>query len=245
MVRPRCIDDIARDAASLARATAERLRGTLDEDAVHDVRVATKRLRAAWRWIGWERPSFEVDHCVEALRNLSRGLSGSRDRDVLHELQKKFGGELRDLPEVAEAGDVASMPGVLEEDAKAWDDVADICSDVDVTPRGLRRAFRRARQTGREAIVDGPLESWHEWRKAVKRLLYQLEIVKGHTNENTHELKKLGRVLGDHQDLAVFVRHTSDAAAIARAEEVAAALRRDARGRFEPLFGHGFGELVN
>jgi CHAD domain-containing protein len=73
---------------------------------------------------------------------------------------------------------------------------------------GLTRVYRRGRRAMRQAYHDGSAESFHEWRKRVKYLRYQLESLEPIWPEligaHAGRLDDLGELLGDHNDLAVL-----------------------------------------
>jgi len=74
--------------------------------------------------------------------------------------------------------------------------------------QGLQDTYRRASAAYQEAAANTTVETLHEWRKQVKYLRYQLEILRPLWPERLDELAseadKMGDLLGDDHDLAVL-----------------------------------------
>ncbi len=89
---------------------------------------------------------------------------------------------------------------------------------------GLRRVYARGQRAMRRAYQDGTVESFHEWRKRVKYLRYQVEALEAVWPEllaaHAARLDELGELLGDDHDLAVL-------GAIIRDEDAATADQRE------------------
>lgn len=85
--------------------------------------------------------------------------------------------------------------------------------------RGLKRAYSSGRDGFRTALRTGKAEHFHEWRKAVKTLFYQLGMLGGsRTGESESlraELDQLGERLGEHHDLFLL----ADPASVKRFHE--------------------------
>ncbi len=83
-----------------------------------------------------------------------------------------------------------------------------IPDDFDAMSRGLRRVYARGRNAMGRAYEDGTVESFHEWRKRVKYLRYQLEALEPIWPEllsaHAARLDELGELLGADHDLAVL-----------------------------------------
>ncbi len=96
---------------------------------------------------------------------------------------------------------------------------------------GLHRVYRRGRQAMHRAYEEGTEEAFHEWRKRVKYLRYQLEALEPIWPEllaaHAARLDDLGELLGDEHDLAVLgetVLHDDDATADQRERTLLLAL---------------------
>jgi CHAD domain-containing protein len=73
---------------------------------------------------------------------------------------------------------------------------------------GLQETCRQARAAFREAAADPSVAKLHEWRKQVKYLRYQFEVLRPLWPERMEELAteadRMGDLLGDDHDLAVL-----------------------------------------
>ena len=203
-------------------------------EVVHDVRVATRRLRTALRSF-----SSLVDLDAEArteveedLRWLAWLLSGIRDADIL---QQNLDERLAALPDELVMGPVreeiattlsderraALAELAAEQDSPRYHQIRETVSRWRLTPpltddagqqievQGreiLARRRRRARQRLATASVD-PSQT-HEARKAVKRLRYTADVltpVLPEARKLAKRAKRLQRRLGSHQDAVVEV----------------------------------------
>jgi CHAD domain-containing protein len=76
--------------------------------------------------------------------------------------------------------------------------------------RGLEDTYRRARMSLEAAVAQATVENLHEWRKQVKYLRYQLEVLVSFWRERLQELvnetDRMGDLVGDEHDLAAL-RH--------------------------------------
>lgn len=74
---------------------------------------------------------------------------------------------------------------------------------------GCKASYRKARRTMAVAYRRGTDSAFHDWRKAVKRHTYQLKGLRieagaGKSGVRQRDLERLGDVLGEAQDLAMF-----------------------------------------
>jgi CHAD domain-containing protein len=213
------------------RLAAEDRRVRRDEpDAVHQMRVASRRMRSALQAY---RPLFEADRVepvIDGLRELGRVLAPARDAEVLRE---RITGGLAALPPELRLGAVEAFTvrhfARVESEARAavlteldGDRYAALRSALDsllTEPPLTARAGRKARRelaahvdrTGRRldrALRDADDdEGVHAARKAGKRLRYATEVaapVLGRSaTKRTRALKDLQEALGEHQDTVV------------------------------------------
>lgn len=214
----------------LDRATRELSTGTEADPvkAVHSARKALKKERSLLRLIRGAVPSSERNRANAALRDAARGLSSARDADVmvqaLDEVERRFAGQLprttfsavRDQLELASRSERASAVGSAA--SAAVKEFASVQARIDgwtlerggwraIDP-GLTWTYRRGRKAHREAQSEPSLENLHDWRKRVKDLWYQLQLlapvcgpaVRGQAKD-AHRLADL---LGDDHDLGVL-----------------------------------------
>jgi hypothetical protein len=101
----------------------------------------------------------------------------------------------------------------------AWDAAGDgppanplaargVRDDFEAIAPGIRRVYRRGRRGMRRAYDEGTTEAFHEWRKRVKYLRYQMEalvpIWPKMIGAHASSLDGLGELLGDEHDLSVL-----------------------------------------
>lgn len=212
--------------AQAERLAAEDLRVRRDEpDAVHQLRVASRRMRSALQAF---RPLLDVERTepvVEALRELGRALAPARDAEVLRE---RILTGLADLPPELRLGHAEAFTtrhfARVEAEARAA-----VLTELD-GPRytalrgaidalldepplaktarsrrglddGVKRARRRLRKAVEVAVEPGPEQETavHAARKAGKRLRYATEVA----GTKDKRLKRLQTALGEHQDAVV------------------------------------------
>ncbi len=198
-----------------------------DVEVVHGLRVACKKIRAWLRLLRHALGDDAFNYENRIFRDLARRLSAQRDADVLHESVEALRAA---FPDDAHADDISAVRNALPETRKEAEDLATVVEGVKAAvikarqriaelplERGgrgkpLKRAYRascrrekKARRAARQACTPDNL---HEWRKQVKALDYQLQLVRdvwpkriGRLNER---LKALAKTLGYHHDLAVL-----------------------------------------
>jgi CHAD domain-containing protein len=198
--------------------------------AVHEARKSFKKVRAILRLV---RPAIgERSYRYEntAFRDAARPLTAVRDAKILVETLDKvaehFADRVRSQPFAAirqelmkhqrevrrrvlgEAHAFAVVDTAVREALErlhGWADVPDRWSGVGT---GVQEVYRRARQAFAAALTDPTVEKLHEWRKQVKYLRYQLEILRALWSEMLEPLAgqaaHLGELLGDDHDLAVL-----------------------------------------
>ena len=120
--------------------------GVLDMDEienVHDMRVATRRLRAALEVYAPAFPAKRHRKALKRVKKLADALGERRDRDVAIEFLTEFAGE---APQ-ADRGAVEALIGRLrEEQRQANEDLA-----AHVTAKRLKKLRRRLRRLAEEA----------------------------------------------------------------------------------------------
>jgi CHAD domain-containing protein len=206
------------------------------DKAVHEARKAFKKVRAVLRMV---RPkigqsAFGLEN--ECLRDAGRPLSEVRDAAIFVQTLEKLKAEFAEalpaetfVPVHEEllahqdqvrkrildkhqtlAATEAALHGAIER-VSAWLDVPNKWSSV---AKGVKRIYRQARRLHSEAKADAAMEARHEWRKAVKYLRYQLEILQPLSPEELGEItaraERLGQLLGEEHDLAVLADMLSD-----------------------------------
>lgn len=194
------------------------------EPAVHNFRKSIRRARALLKLMRNQlgRPSYE--ELVEDLRGAMRETSAARDADVMVSLVAAYPRK----PKTAAALD--ALQALLEEQrravhskgrlARALAEGARSLEEIpprfgQLLPEGLHRGglfasleagHRRARKAYRTAQGGESDDDFHDWRKRVKELRYQLELLlplTGKTKEH-ERLALLAEELGAITDLVVM-----------------------------------------
>ena len=211
---------------------------TGDVEAIHQARVATRRLREALPLIQRGARDPELRRVRRALRDLTRALGPSRELDVSRLVVAGIGERLPGHRAAAAAvdGRLAVERAKAAEALRAVSerlDVApliartrDLARRVETRPAGMAGCAHRAsaRLTARaralqKAVVGagrvyaaGPL---HAVRIALKKFRYSFELAaqlrRAHHGGSLRRLKALQDVLGDMHDLQVLAAHVRDA----------------------------------
>jgi CHAD domain-containing protein len=226
-------DGVRRIVVEQLEGAKEQLSGQHEEDldeAVHDARKRLKKSRSALRLVRDDIGQDVRRRENRIMREAGRRLSGARDAQVLLETLEVV--IERDRPAAPPADVVRPFRERLvarrtakAEELRDGDAAPAVAARLDKVisrsagwpltdqsfanaERGLRRIHQRGRRAMDAALESGRDEAWHEWRKRVKDLWYQLRIVRNawpevldETADQAHELSDL---LGDHHDLAVL-----------------------------------------
>jgi len=192
-----------------------------DPEDLHDIRVATRRLRAALKLYTDTLPRlaerFERDlHWVAAALGEVRDLEvhlqqlageASRNREVVAVLEERRVETRRRMLEVLDSsryeGLVSNFSGTLRRGRSP----APTGTILEAAPHLVRRRYKKVRKAAEALTEDSPPEDFHDLRKKGKRLRYALEPLQGVYGKPSEKmvklLKRLQDDLGDHQDLVV------------------------------------------
>ncbi|MDQ3327306.1 MAG: CHAD domain-containing protein [Chloroflexota bacterium] len=206
-----------------------------DPEELHDMRVATRRLRAALILFSDVLPQ-RAQRVREELRWLAQALGEVRDLDVQldqlsewrHETTKRQRQEdfapLQTVLERHRHEARQRMLGVLDSDRyrKLLGSITSMVVRgpvsvieagrvpvVEAAPDLLKKRHRRFRKAGDAITADSPSEDYHDLRKRGKRLRYALEFLGDVYGKSTKgmiaPLTELQDLLGEHQDAYVAV----------------------------------------
>ena len=200
-------------------------RGTDLKERVHDARRRIKKLRALLQLMRSELDPASFEKHNVGLRNASRRLSRARDTEVslacfetlARRMAKENCNEVHQLLLEANrqarrhAVSPAQLAAIAAEVRKHGHAIAEVSFENDdwlLLAPGLARSYRRARQMRRD-IKQSPIPpTLHEWRKRVKRLHFQLELLRRVLAKPERKvanlLEKLGIELGEHRDLYIL-----------------------------------------
>jgi triphosphatase len=212
-----------------------------DPEELHDMRVASRRMRAAMSIFGEALPA-RAQGLKEELRWIAGVLGEVRDLDVQLEQLEGWISEA----EPRDREHLVALRAVLEDrrarvrkamlrtlDSKRYARMVDAFTTMlrrgpsrrskaagrpvlAVAPDIVRRRYRKVRKAG-DGISDASSEEdYHELRKKGKRLRYTLEFLSAVYGKPARELvrplKDLQDVLGDHQDAVVATEHLRELA---------------------------------
>ena len=198
----------------------------LPANAVHDCRVAVKRLRAQWQLL---RPWLSRDdHRAfdHGIRSAARLLAGARDNHVMTATLQKLASKA-DKPHRHSLSRVAStlfsdtdlQPEThhhqeaitaFAQDQQYWQSLALSISDHELLVSGLARTYKQCRNRTLKAQGGCDPQPWHDLRKWVKYLLYQQQALADqniHTPCHAADLERLGKTLGKLHDLHMLREH--------------------------------------
>src|SRR5262245_11173908 len=227
-------DDDARVAArrilAFHLATFEReapLARAGDVEAVHQLRVAARRLRAALQLFAPVLPAALVGSATESLAWLGRGVGSVRDLDVLALAVAARGRHLGDEPRaalgplehviverraVAVVGLIHLLDSARSRRLRAR--LATVGSSSpgvrgpirlgDISGDLIRPLLRAVQRAGRDLDAETPAVALHRLRVRVKALRYACETLEALVGDDMRRvirlLVRLQEALGDHQD---------------------------------------------
>ncbi len=212
--------------AQLAAALDELGKRAPSDEEVHSARKCIKKARASLRLLRETLGSTAYRRENQALRDAARPLSATRDAKVLTDVLDFMAKKRAIDPASAEA-----LRGALVRNRKRLDRQIALHSGVASSRRALRavdrrasqwsfargdgdrvivalkRIYRRARRAMATAREERSAETLHEWRKEVKYLWHQLQMLQAlerDTGEIAGTLHELSDFLGQNHDLAVL-----------------------------------------
>lgn len=201
-------------------------------DAVHQMRVAARRLRSALKafaplvdaqWaehlrteLGWAASELGLARDTEVLLTRldrdSANLSGGDAERVRAVIDPRLRDRLDDARDEALASLLSKRHGLLLDalvEAAAEPMLTEAAlrpADV-VFPKLVEKSFRRLSGRVAQLEVSGPAEAWHEARIAAKRARYSAEAVISVFGKPARELaaalELVTELLGEHQDACV------------------------------------------
>ena len=198
-------------------------RTPLSDSHVHEVRKSTKRVRAVLRMLSDDIDSRDYTRLNMEVRDLARELSQIRSAVVqvglleslvandceLSTATREFNAEL-----VASADDQrrgledAMVQGLLLRFAAVRSHIGDIefPDEGETSLDGIRKTYRRGRRSMTHAYEAPTVESFHIWRKQVKYLRHQMEVLEWGgalaVAALVSDLEEIGEALGMDHDLA-------------------------------------------
>jgi hypothetical protein len=206
-------ETVERAVAHLADVTAD------TATRVHETRKRFKEIRAVLR-LGRFGLDGDFSGLNLAFRDTARELASAREADALVAMARSLRGTTKDPLERRALTRVARLIDRPAEDV----DLADLAARLPAITfnahgtrwfeRGLRRTYRSGRRAFREARAAPNAAAIHEWRKRVKDLWYEAQIVAPAwpevLNARVEMLHDLSRLLGDHHDVWALDAHVAE-----------------------------------
>jgi len=195
---------------------------------VHELRKHCKRMRALLRMmkpclgksfakqdrscrdfarsLAQMRDAHVVVHAYDELMRANRGQVDRRRFAPVYRRLKLLRDEEVSAPEEAVFTDELSQR--LEKHVRWADAWRFEKKGWSVMSEGLTDIYREGRHQFKQVKVEGDDDGFHEWRKSVKYLMYQLQWLQPMNSkeigEMTRELKRLADLLGDDHDLSML-----------------------------------------
>jgi CHAD domain-containing protein len=200
--------------------------GNLD-DAIHDARVCLKKIRAGLRLVQADLDGDVFRQENICYRDAGRRLSAVRDAAAMIEafdkLTERFADQLapdaitalrqsfmqssttRQLEKKKALSEVAKTIRAARQRVESWTIHHDGFAAV---RQGLRRIYKQNRRSFANAFDQPSVENFHEWRKQVKALWYQIRLLKPiwpiMMEGFADALEALGDCLSHDHDLAIL-----------------------------------------
>ena len=224
---------VVREQFALLRSHEAGTRAGQDPEELHDMRVATRRLRAALRCFQNVLPPAAAQ-LNDELGWLASGLAAVRDLDVqlirledlatsVSEPEQASLGAVRDVLNVDRDHARAALIKLLDSERYAamlrlaFELLGEVVGDREdptvakAAGEVLTRPFESFRKAGNRLHRDSPAAEFHALRKRAKRLRYTLEFV---ANQDSPQARRFLRrlvvlqdILGEHQDAEVAIEH--------------------------------------
>ena len=202
-------------------------------DAIHDVRKEVKKMRAVFRLARGTLSKKQYRKTAETMRLMGKPLAATRDACVTKKALGLLAGrkaqEFAEIRSSLEAHFNRSERNFADNDLGSLAKLLLKCvenqlADLSFKEIGweavrtcLTASYTRGREAFQQAIVKPAPESFHDWRKRVKDLWYQLDFLCPEWPKNSRamldSLEELGEQLGDDHDLVLlgqFVKEHCD-----------------------------------
>jgi triphosphatase len=196
-----------------------------DPEELHDMRVATRRLRAALKLYSdflpkrserYERDLRWVAGALGEVRDLDVHLEGlseeaSRNGEILEELvsllRERRNEARRGMLEALDSNRYERLIASFSATLRRGRSPTPTSPILEVAPNLIRDRYKKVRKSANRLSEDSPPEHYHDLRKKGKRLRYALEPLQEIYGKPAQKmvklLKKIQDDLGDHQDFIV------------------------------------------
>lgn len=206
------------------------LEDALSTESVHRQRVIMKHLRSHQQLILTLAPERSISFAKLRMKKVSNLLADRRDHDVLTNTHRKLRNRAKGKKTIKSLKALEKWLEELQCEAPpkiAWSNIRNpikvemafwkrqlnkwpITADENLI-EGLTATYTKARNRFKSAYGDKDRKRYHDWRKWTKYLLYQLQFFSEHgkvkNRKHIDALTKLGKLLGNHQDLQIYRKH--------------------------------------
>lgn len=223
---------------------------------IHEARRHLKRVRSLLRLVSAAADEKAVAHEDKILRFAAKRLSRSRDAEVClatfealashHKSAANDGIRVLLRERSDRAHQTAATPAQLlaiattvRESGHRLAGIAFSADDWQLISTGLEDAYRDARKMRKLAGKKAGDKELHAWRKRIKRLFFQLDLIRDFLGKSQRRvvkcLDKLGDVLGEHHDLDLLAVCFRDLAAHGIAQDDSSSAEKLASKRRKKL----------
>jgi CHAD domain-containing protein len=193
-----------------------------DETSVHCIRKGTKRLRACLELQrALEGQLLEMKELRQSVKTLARMLADRRDADVMSDALRKMQAETEDLPtrqlleSLSKALDPAHLSAsdnreihqLLKKIESGTTKLLNPENNPEAVERLLESRLAALCSSGEELMDSRNWDALHDWRKLVKKLMYQYPLKLSQSRKDqsvTDALERLGHSLGNLHDLCLL-----------------------------------------
>ncbi len=189
---------------------------------IHDIRVATKKIRAMLRLAGDLIAEAEAERFATLLREIRNAFAGTRDIEVMRQRLEQLFPLEQAAAAVTLLGLTADPEGQLPETAKARELAAELHDHLQDTRLELLSAdhllenagtsYRKARKLLGKNRKKANDESMHDWRKRTKDVCYHMTAMAElkPAGKLAAPLDALAEMLGEYHDLALLEERARD-----------------------------------
>lgn len=198
-----------------------------DKQAIHDLRVVFKRLRAYWQLMRFMVSKAVFEAANQRIKLAAKLLGGQRDQQVLLDSLLMVSKQLKASEKAYAELQISDWEQNLRATRKAlsiqWPAILaslqlehDVwaslnCEEVEPRPmqKGVRKSLKRQFKLADKATLPATeMEQRHRWRKWVKHVFYQLKLLKKlglkGQKKTVNRFDELGEVLGLEHDMEVL-----------------------------------------
>lgn len=202
------------DLAPLEKLDRILAQGDLDDKGVHQVRQLLKTMRARLKLIRHELPEKRYRSATDATRQLSQDFTAAREYAVLqktliqlmdHPEERAMRERILTVMHEHTDHELPSRQRLVDDQQRLKLALAAAeaqAVSVEQPGKGLVASYKRCRKQWRSIRRWPEREALHRWRRSVKQLQYQLQmLVPGQHQRYQVRIKRLGQLLGQLHDL--------------------------------------------